>query len=294
MPAEPALAEPAQLPLDRLQSLWFQITGLLCNLECTHCLVDSSPRNRSMAFLERSTVRAILAEAAPLGLKEAYFTGGEPFLHKEMTGILEDTLHLVPATVLTNGTLLTERLAATLGAVAAGWRFSLEIRVSMDHPDPERNDAVRGPGTHAKAMRALSRLEANGLLPIVTATEFVLGQDPTESPVYAEFLDMLRRHGISRPRLKILPVFHTGKLEDPNRGGTITREMLQGLDPELLQCSATRLVAADGIYACPILAGVSEARISRAEGLRTGLAPVTLSHHACRTCYETGMTCSNY
>ena len=42
---------PARLPLVRLSSLWFQVTGLLCNLECTHCLVDSSPQNKSMAVV---------------------------------------------------------------------------------------------------------------------------------------------------------------------------------------------------------------------------------------------------
>jgi len=282
----------ARLPLEELNVLWFQVTGLLCNLECAHCLVDSSPRNESMAFLSRETVRTYLREAEALGVKEIYFTGGEPFLHREMPGILEDTLASFPATVLTNGTLITERVAEELAGLAARSRYSLEIRVSLDHPDPERNDALRGAGTHAKAVRALLRLERAGLLPIVTATEYLLGGPAAEGGAYARFRDMLLAAGLRRPRLKIIPVFHTGKIEDPSEGGAIGEEMLRGFDPLLLQCASARVVAADGIYACPILVGQRVALTGRGS-LVEGLGAARLAHHACRTCYETGMTCAN-
>jgi len=285
--------EAALLPLQGLTTLWFQVTGLLCNLECTHCLVDSSPRNHAMSFLERATIRTYVAEAGGHGVKEIYFTGGEPLLHKEMIAILEDSLAVAPTTVLTNGTLLTERLAGELGRVATASRYSLEIRISMDHPDPEANDRVRGPGTHARALRAARRLQEVGLLPIITATEYVLGTTcPGESSIYERFRKVLGEAGIDRPRLKILPVFHTGKLEDPTRGGMITEAMLAGIDPGTLQCSETRAVTADGIYACPILVGKEEGFLARGP-LAGALDPVRLSHHACRTCLETGMTCSN-
>ncbi len=286
---------PARLPLQRLNSIWFQVTGLLCNLECTHCLVDSSPRNDAMAFLDRATIAVYLREAEALGVKEVYFTGGEPFLHREMVPILGDALAVAPATVLTNGTLVTERIAGALGEIAAASRYSLEVRVSMDHPDPGRNDAVRGPGAHAKALRALLRLEGAGLLPIVTATEYLLGPDADPGPgrVYDRFLAVLRDAGMKRPRLKVLPVFHTGKLEDPAEGGPVTGSMLEGMDPLLLQCAETRVVTAQGIYACPILVGKRVALTGHGS-LAAGLGPVPLTHHACRTCYDTGMTCGNY
>ena len=214
--ASPATsADTAVQPLVRFSTLWFQITGLLCNLECTHCLVDSSPQNRSLAFLSRDEVRRHLADGERLGVKEVYFTGGEPFLHKEMVDILGDALAVAPSTVLTNGTLITERLAAALGEVARGSRYSLEIRVSLDHPDPETNDRVRGPGVHAKAVRAVVRLQEAGLLPIVTATEFVLEPRSPGNPgdVYSRFHELLRAAGVTRPRLKIIPVFAISEQE---------------------------------------------------------------------------------
>jgi MoaA/NifB/PqqE/SkfB family radical SAM enzyme len=280
------------MPLQQLTSLWFQVTGLLCNLECTHCLVDSSPHNTSMAFLDRETIRGYLDEAAALGVKEIYYTGGEPFLHKEMVEILEDTLARFPTSVLTNGTLITKRLARRLGGLAAASPYSLEIRVSMDHPEETRNDAVRGKGAFVKALRAVLRLQEAGLLPIVTATEY-LADGSSALGRYDAFLDMLRKAGVRRPRLKVIPVFHIGKLENGDARGPITPDMMRGADRFLLQCAETRAVTAGGVYACPILVGKPVARLGTGR-LRDALGEVTLAHHACRTCYETGMTCSNF
>src|SRR6185436_13716659 len=116
---------PAHIELERWSALWFQVTGFLCNLESTHCLVDSSPRNTSMLFLDRATVRAYLQEADSLGVKEVYFTGGEPFLHSEMPLLIADALAIAPTTVLTNGTLITESMALKLQRIAQESRYSL-------------------------------------------------------------------------------------------------------------------------------------------------------------------------
>ena len=49
---------------------------------------------------------------------------------------LSASLERAPTTVLTNGTLIDEAMADALAALAAGARYSLEIRVSLD--DVER------------------------------------------------------------------------------------------------------------------------------------------------------------
>ena len=95
------------VPWLALDTLWFQVAGTLCNLQCTHCFVSCSPTNHRLEMLSLEQVRARLAEAVPLGVREYYFTGGEPFLNAELLPMLEETLRQGPATVLTNGVLLT-------------------------------------------------------------------------------------------------------------------------------------------------------------------------------------------
>jgi hypothetical protein len=132
-------------------------------------------------------------------------------------------------------------------------------------------------------------------MPIVTATEFLLPPVGETAAVgfYDALLRLLTDAGVRRPRLKILPVFQLGKLEDPATGGPITESMMEGFDPALLQCSEARVVAARGIYACPILVGKKAALTGRGS-LGEGVGDVVLAHHACRTCYDTGMTCGNF
>src|ERR1019366_9463651 len=112
----PILDEPApSVALAHLDDLWFQVAGTLCNLTCRHCFISCSPHNHSFGFLSLDAVRRVLNESVGLGVKEYYFTGGEPFLNRDMTDILELTLRYGPAPVLTNGTVFKnewlERLA---------------------------------------------------------------------------------------------------------------------------------------------------------------------------------------
>src|SRR3989442_5614175 len=129
--------------LAHLDDLWFQVAGTLCNLECRHCFISCSPHNHYFGFLDLETVRGRLEESVRLGVKEYYFTGGEPFLNREMVAILELTLQYGPATVLTNGTVLKDEWLERLSRAEAASPYSLEFRVSVDGFTAEGNDPVR-------------------------------------------------------------------------------------------------------------------------------------------------------
>jgi len=155
--------------LSHLDQLWFQVAGTLCNLTCRHCFISCSPKNDTFGYLPFDTVRRCLAESVALGVKEYYFTGGEPFLHREMTSILIETLRYGPATVLTNGTVFKDEWLEALARAEAQGLYSLEFRVSIDGFSPESNDPIRGAGTFERAMRGVRQLVRHGFLPIITA-----------------------------------------------------------------------------------------------------------------------------
>ena len=312
---------PPEVAFGGLETLWVQITGTLCNLTCTHCFISCAPDNHTLEFMSREQICGHIGDAAALGVKEIYFTGGEPFLHPEVVEILGDALAVAPTAVLTNGVLITERMAARLSDVAAASSYSLEVRVSLDAPDEEANDAIRGAGVFRKALRGVRRLDDVGLMPIVTACELVVEEDvdagataaeaaaverlplgvdpalvpppPSDDRFYARFHRLLRDQGVARPRLKILPVFNMGMLQGRRADALLSTDMLQDFDTGNLQCSAARLVAHDGIYACPILAGEPGAKLSAAT-LAAADTAVPLYHPSCTTCFHTGMTCRNY
>ncbi|HEX2437387.1 MAG TPA: radical SAM protein [Methylomirabilota bacterium] len=288
-PAAPLTSSTPSVPFRHLTALWVQITGTWCNLQCAHCLNASGPKNPWLAALDAAETQRWIEEAATLGVKEIYFTGGEPFLHPEIEAMLAFALHRAPTTVLTNGTLIDEAMAGALAALAAGARYSLEIRVSLDDPDRARNDAIRGRGAFDRALAAMRRLHERGLLPILTATEVEAA--PPGAARYDRLRRLLLDAGVTRPRVKILPLFPVGRVAGSG-GGHVTAEMLAAVDPARLQCSESRAVAAGGIYVCPILSGLSEARLP-VRSLAESLTPTALTHPACLVCWQTGASCRN-
>ncbi len=289
-----ALAAPPSVRLTALDQLWFQVSGTVCNLRCHHCFISCAPDNHSLWFMSRRQVREALADSRELGVKEYYFTGGEPFMNRDIEGMLEDTLTLGPATVLTNGTLLPPRRVEGLGRLAEASRYTLEMRVSIDGVTPEMNDAIRGAGTFDRALEGVGRLVAAGFLPIITTMQS--WPDRETDTILAAFREVLAGVGYARPRLKVLPPLLMGAEAERTRGylptERVTAEMLEGYDVDQLLCSRARLVTADGVLPCPILADVPGSRLST--GLTEGAElPVRLTEQACYTCYLNGAICAN-
>jgi molybdenum cofactor biosynthesis enzyme MoaA len=290
---QPAIRPPyPEQPLVHLDALWIQVAGTLCNLKCAHCFVSCGPGEDRHALMARDQVRARIAEALPLGVKEFYFTGGEPFVHPQMVEILADTLAHGPCTVLTNGTLFTDRLAGSIRDLSHGSRYSLEIRVSLDGHRAEEHDAFRGTGSFERAIAGVVALARHGLLPIVTVTQ---KSDEDPRSIRERYLELLRAAGVTRPRLKMVPMFQLGREVRRTRGyrapETLANLPAQAFDPHRLQCGSCRAVTSQGVFVCPLLVDEAGARMGTL--IAESLGPFTLSHGACYTCYVTGMTCAN-
>jgi uncharacterized Fe-S cluster-containing radical SAM superfamily protein len=286
-------ADAPRVALRHLDELWFQVTGTRCNLTCRHCFISCSPHNDSFGFLSFEEVRTRLNESMALGVKEYYFTGGEPFLHPRMVEILELTLHHGPATVLTNGTVLKDAWLERLARAEADSLYSLEFRVSLDGPSPATNDPVRGAGTFDRALDGVERLVRHGFLPIVTVARTADDQD--EVALFAGFVALLKARGYARPRVKILPTLRIGAEAQRQRGYTederVTPAMMVGFDEGTLLCSHARLVSDRGVHACPILLEAPGAVLG--QRLAEARSPFPLRYRVCHTCWQHGALCAN-
>src|SRR5450755_2632337 len=80
----------AHVALRALDTLWFN-TGTLCNLTCANCYIESSPRNDRLDWLGLRDVRCYLDEIARdhLTTRLIGFTGGEPFMNRDIIAILD-------------------------------------------------------------------------------------------------------------------------------------------------------------------------------------------------------------
>ncbi|MEX0794906.1 MAG: radical SAM protein [Pirellulaceae bacterium] len=290
----PLAADTPQVSISHLDQLWFQVSGTLCNLTCHHCFISCSPHNDSFGHLTLEQVRARLREAVALGVNEYYFTGGEPFLNRDLVPMLELALRQGPATVLTNATVLKPEWLTRLKAAHDQSEYSLEFRVSIDGFSAETNDPIRGEGTFVRAMRGVTQLVEFGFLPIITAARTWPEQE--DAMVLARFREVLRAAGYARPRIKLLPTIKLGaevkRTEGYRDSQRVTAEMMEGFDTRQLICDHARLVTDRGVQVCPILLEAEDAVLSETT-MAESLKPYALRHGACYTCYQYGSICAN-
>ncbi len=279
------------VPFLGMDTLWLQVTGTLCNLRCTHCFISCAPDNHSHEMMTLEQVEEVLEEAVGLGVRDYYLTGGEPFLHVELFEMLRATLRVGPATVLTNGLLLDQARVARLRELSDHASYSLDLRVSLDGFEASTHDPIRGPGTFQRALDGAVRAAGVGINPVLTVTDIegVAGSASHR----AGFLQRMREIGLTRPRLKILPVFRIGREVDRGRAYGQS-ETLEGMEPcaedlEALQCSSSRMVTSRGVYVCPILIERPEANMG--QRLADSLRSYPLRSAACHTCHVDGATC---
>jgi AdoMet-dependent heme synthase len=278
-------------PLVALDTLWLQVAGTLCNLQCTHCFISSSPTNHAHGMMSLADVRPYLEEAERLGVREYYLTGGEPFLNREILEIIEAALALGPVTVLTNGVLIRPETAARLRALSDASPYSLDLRVSIDGTDAATNDPIRGQGTFERIVAGIGILARAGLNPVVTVTDACEGA--LSSQGRAALLSFLKRCGLEQPRLKVMPLLRLGAEATRTRAyaewESLRGRTLSGEEAEALQCSSCRMVTSKGVYVCPILIDHPGARMG--DRLDQTLRPFDLTYAACFTCHEQGLSC---
>lgn len=170
-PGRLAFGEPGALA-----ELWVH-TNNSCNLACAHCLVSSGPAG--LRGLPTATLLAAIDEAAALGVRRFYFTGGEPFVRPDVYELIARVMAAPGAEliVLTNATLFSGPRGERLGELD---RERVKFQVSLDGARPETNDPVRGQGTFAAALTGVRALSELGFA--VSLTTVVGGENLAELP----------------------------------------------------------------------------------------------------------------
>ena len=282
-----------EVPLVKLDTLWLQVGGTLCNLQCTHCFISCGPQNHTHEMMTMKDVQQRLLESKTLGVKDYYITGGEVFMNPEIFEILATILEYGPLDVLTNGTLITSEKAARLKKIQDNSSHKLQFRVSMESFDEKLNDRTRGENSFSKATEGITNLNSFGFFPILTVTrnwDEVKDKEMEES--FKNFLESLN---ISDPRIKILPEFLLGQLAVNTRNyfdhEHVTEKCFENYDITNLQCSTSRMATKTGVYVCPILVDNDKAKMG--DTIEETLRPFLLAHSACYTCRITGMTCKS-
>ncbi len=288
----------ACVPLEGLRTLWFN-TGTLCNVTCTGCYIESSPTNDRLAYLSRAEAQAYLHEARTLHpeLEEIAFTGGEPFMNRDMPAMMRDALVAgYRVLVLTNAMRPMQRFEAELTQLQREHGGRITMRVSLDHYTPERHEAVRGKGSWSPAIAGLGFLVRQGFT-VAIAGRTVWNED--EPSLRAGYRDLFAALGleidVSDPaRLVLFP-----EMDARPSVPEITESCwaILGKRPSDVMCAGSRMVVkrrgADrpAVVSCTLLP--YDDAFELGQTLAEAGRPVHLNHRFCAEfCVLGGASCS--
>jgi hypothetical protein len=290
--------ERATVALRSLETLWFN-TGTLCNLTCRNCYIESSPRNDRLAYLTREDVREYLDEIARdrLPTRLIGFTGGEPFMNRDIIGMLHDVLSRgFDALVLTNAMKPMRRLRPQLLVLRNVYGARLRIRVSLDHHSPEVHEAERGRRSWAPTIDGLLWLARSGFAIDVAGRRF---SGEPEAELRAGFARLFAELDLPIDAMDPVRLMLFPEMDAQRDVPEITTACWGILDksPDDVMCASARMVVkrkgadAPAVLACTLLAYDRQFELGRT--LADAARPVSLNHPYCASfCVLGGAACS--
>jgi hypothetical protein len=282
----------AHVALDRLETLWIN-TGTLCNLACKSCYIESSPTNDALVYLTLAEAEAFFDEAEALGTREIGFTGGEPFMNRDMIAMMRSALSRgFEVLVLTNAMRPMRRFGEALKAIALEHGHRLTMRVSLDHHTQAVHEAERGANSWDKALDGLKWLSDHGFRLAVAGRS--LGGE-SEGEARAAYARLFIQLGIQVDAGLVLFPEMDASADVPE----ITEACWGILDlaPGAMMCASSRMVVKRKgaerpvVVACTLLP--YDDQFALGETLNQASGKVMLNHpHCARFCVLGGASCS--
>jgi sulfatase maturation enzyme AslB (radical SAM superfamily) len=278
---------------DRLRELWFH-TGTICNLSCPFCFEGSGPGDSRIPVLTYEDVKPFIDEAVELDVEKFCFTGGEPFVVRDIIRILETALEYRPCLVLTNATEpVIRRLDEVLPLIASS--NPLSFRISLDHPDPQKHDEGRGSGNFAKALNTGAELFRHGFRISIARKQTDPAQNGHVDQAYKPFFRQAGlpedTHIVSFPEL-LLPFSQNDVPAITENCMTTYKTAQERAD---FMCSYSKMVlkvnGKMAVYACTLVDDDDDYNLG--DNLHAAMrARVMLRHHRCFGCFSCGTSCS--
>jgi MoaA/NifB/PqqE/SkfB family radical SAM enzyme len=278
-----------------IKTLWFN-TGTLCNIECKNCYIESSPKNDSLAYLTFEEVKSFIDEAVDknLGTNEIGFTGGEPFMNKDIMKMIDYSLRKgLKVLVLSNA--MKPMLNRTKELIKLN-HSNLTIRVSIDHYEKEKHEEIRGKNTYDVMLQGLKWLNENNFN-YTLATRLLWNEK--EEDLRKNFGTFIKNNNLrldtNSPKQLVTFAEMDEKIDTPEI--TTSCWDILNKDPNDIMCSWSRMVVRKknsknpSVIACTLLPHADEFDLG--DTLTNSLQKIYLNHkHCSKFCVLGGSSCS--
>lgn len=288
----------ASVNFEALKTLWVN-TGTQCNIECTHCYIESSPTNDRLSYLSATELAPFLDEAEAMQATEIGFTGGEPFLNPDMPKMVEDSLSRgFTVLILTNAMLpmMRPRIKQALMDLKGQYGDRLSLRVSIDHFSAHIHDSERGAGGFDKTLKGITWLSTHGFNLSVAGR---LRWDENENNMRKGFSDLFTRQNISLNALDPNNLILFPEMDERAPVPEISEACWDtiGKSPHDVMCASSRMLVkrkgaeAPTVLACTLIPYNTEFEMGAT--LAEAATSVKLNHpHCAKFCVLGGASCS--
>ncbi len=277
-----------------IKELWFH-TGTKCNLSCDFCLEGSSPSDKRLLTPKFEEVKPFIDEALTMGVEQFSFTGGEPFLAKDMIDILDYASRFKPCLVLTNGTEPLVKRLDSLIELQAKNQHPVAFRVSIDSHIEKIHDEGRGEGNFAKAFIGMRLLHNKGF-DISLARHMAKGEKTPE--VEQEYKQLFSLNGLPTDMTMVaFPDFQApGTIADvPHITTNCMTQYQTQSQRENYMCATSKMIIKKGdemqVYACTLVDDDEDYFLATTLA-KSMTKTVNLKHHRCYSCFAFGASCS--
>ena len=139
-----------------------------CNLRCRHCYQESFSKEADLPFSRLVEIADNFLPAIRGWNRQAciHLTGGEPLLQPDLFPLLEyldQNSGVSELGIITNGLLLDAPAAERLSVFPK----LKKLKISLDGPDPQTNDAIRSVGAFERVRQNLFFLPRSGRFEIL-------------------------------------------------------------------------------------------------------------------------------
>ena len=279
----------------KIKTLWFN-TGTLCNIECKNCYIESSPKNDRLVYITFEEVKLFIDEAIDknLGTKEIGFTGGEPFMNKDVLKMIEYSLSKnFKVLVLSNAMKPMLNKREDLLKIN---HQDLTIRVSIDHYQKEKHEEIRGKNTFNIMMEGLKWLNQNNFN-YALATRLLWGEQEDQlRDNFNLFIDKYNLKLDAKSKEQLVTFAEMDEKVDTPEITTACWNLL-GKNPDDIMCSSSRMVVKKktslkpSVIACTLLPYEDEFDLG--QNLTDSLKKIYLNHNHCsKFCVLGGSSCS--
>ena len=279
----------------KIKTLWFN-TGTLCNIECKNCYIESSPKNDRLVYITFEEVKLFIDEAIDkkLGTKEIGFTGGEPFMNKDVLKMIEYSLSKnFKVLVLSNAMKPMLNRKEDLLKIN---HQDLTIRVSIDHYQKEKHEEIRGKNTFNVMMEGLKWLNQNNFN-YALATRLLWGEQEDQlRDNFNLFIDKYNLKLDAKSKEQLVTFAEMDEKVDTPEITTACWNLL-GKNPDDMMCSSSRMVVKKktspkpSVIACTLLPYEDEFDLG--QNLTDSLKKIYLNHkHCSKFCVLGGSSCS--